>query len=650
MNGLMNTLLYVTVIVLLGHFAFVQEEVTDDATSEDLRLNLYQEIIDILDESVDLLTSEPEKSEESLILAQETFERLSQGGFGSSAVTSGVIATFENALTAVTNRSEADLAIQTTVIKGGLQRLLYEVAADEASEGNLGLAKNYFSEVVQSMGGEEEDVNKIKESQDPLLIQIVLDDVAAKGMQANLQDATSALESEDITEAYQSIAQAYSNYVPVQDSPRISEATPTAFLGAINALVNEDPEAASTLQTLNDNVDNFAKAAESDLEQALTSSTTPESATSEELVPEEEIPEESTEEPVAEASPALSEEESVTPLPAATLEEPATALPLTPEVVEESSSPSPPIVVSPPVTSAPVPAAQGTVAPQTLIVPVAEPLSSDAESPSGGETQPASLAGSKVSEEELNLLYANAAQATVAIETGEQDQAREFIGSFEENYKSFFEPSVSSEDPKFAEMTNKLITGLKSAPALRLQDSVVLMGHVDAIRSLLEDKKISSTHGAIVTTSIFWAGILRLIVMIAVAVLAFIPLYLLNLAFGGGNRNWQWVGFALFLLLLPVIYEGLSFAGTLIADLTGIEAFGILSNFSFFQNVIAQLVWVVITVMAIIFSSIGLYGICVQFGLIGQGKEINTSVFDKESSVTVSDLGDDTIVDWDEEF
>ena len=639
MSKLIKTLLYVTVVVLLGHFAFVQEAV-DETIDGDLKLDLYKEVISILDESVNLLSSEPEKSEQDLILAQETFERLSQDGFGSSAVTSGIIATFGNARTAITNRSEADLAIQATVIKGGLQRLLYEVAADEANKGNVDLAKSYFSEVVKSIGGEEEDTTQIQESQDPSLIQIVLDKVASKGMQANLLEATSALENENTPQAYQSIAKAYSNYVPVQDSPRISEATPTAFLGAINALVNETPEAAGALQTLNNNVDDFAEAATNDLEQALSASSTSGSVNPEdqleELLQTEETPTESSEVTPQEQE-SLSEE--------AVVEE-------GPEEIESPTSPSAVTpVVSPPTSSAPVPAAQGAVAPQNLIAPVAEPSSSNAQSLDDNSKSTNPSSSNKVSEEELNLLYAKAARAAVAIETGQQDKAKELIESFEGDYQRAFEPSVSSENPKFAEITNKLITGMKNAPVLRLQDSVVLIGHVNAIRSLLEEKSTLNTHKALVNTSIFWIGILRLIVMIAVALLAFIPLYLLNLAFGGGNRNWQWVGFALFLLLLPIIYEGFSFAGTLIANLTGIEAFGVLSTFSFFQNAMAQIVWVIITIMAIVFSSIGLYGICVQFGLIGQGREeLNTSVFDKESDVTVSDLGDDTIVDWDEEF
>ena len=677
MNGIASTLLKIVLgVALFSCFALMQETAVGNITNEDSRLSRYQEIIEILDESISQLAIEPEKSEQDLILAQETFEVLAQGGLSSSAVASGINNTFDNARTAVRNRSEADLNIQVTVIKGGLQRFMYEIAVAQASEGDLDLAKSYFSEIVETMGGEEADISQIKESQDPLVFQAVLDSVASKNMQLGLQDAAAALQNGDTPRAYQAIARAYSNYIPIQDSPRVPENISTNFLGAINAVVNKDSTVTQTLQNLNDSVDGFAEDAKTGLEQALSPPSALDMEALEET-PVEEVPLEETPSSESEVLPLqtediVSEPLAVEPEPpslseAIAEEEPESeALPLPPVVAptttegptEESTSPSesttsPSLLVAPPVTNEPTAVAGSAATPPTLTQPAAEllPSPSSSEPLRDNELPQASVnSDSEVSEEALNLLYAKAAQATVAIETGKQTLAKELIDGFEEDYKRFFESLVSSEDPKFAETTNKLISGLKNTPALRLQDSVVLIGHVSAIKSLLENQDTSNTHEAIVATSIFWTGIVRLIAMIALAILAFIPLYFLNLAFGGGNRNWQWVGFALFLLLLPIIYEGFSFAGTLVAGLTGIEFLDVLSTFSFFQNVISQVVWVAITLIAIIFASIGLYGICVQFGLLGRGKEMEASVFDKDPNVTVSDLGDDTIVDWDEEF
>ena len=125
------------------------------------------------------------------------------------------------------------------------------------------------------------------------------------------------------------------------------------------------------------------------------------------------------------------------------------------------------------------------------------------------------------------------------------------------------------------------------------------------------------------------------------------PLYLLNLAFGGGNRNWQWVGVSLFLLLLPIIFEGLISLGGLLAYLTGAQVLNALAPFSPFQNVVSQIVWVALTGTAIVFAVAGLYGICVQFGLLGKRNEGSA----EDPSQTMVEMGSpETAIDWDEEF
>jgi membrane-anchored glycerophosphoryl diester phosphodiesterase (GDPDase) len=130
-----------------------------------------------------------------------------------------------------------------------------------------------------------------------------------------------------------------------------------------------------------------------------------------------------------------------------------------------------------------------------------------------------------------------------------------------------------------------------------------------------------------------------------------VPLALLNLAFGGSNRNWQLVGVALFFLFLPVIYEGLSYLGTFLADVTGVDVLDSLARFSIFQNTISQVVWTLLMALAILFAIIGLRGICVQFGLIGKRKQ--DDVVPAEAPVTTipaNATGSETVVDWDEEF
>ncbi|HHO56230.1 MAG TPA: hypothetical protein ENK21_07550 [Trueperaceae bacterium] len=187
---------------------------------------------------------------------------------------------------------------------------------------------------------------------------------------------------------------------------------------------------------------------------------------------------------------------------------------------------------------------------------------------------------------------------------------------------------------------------LIKAPSLRVQDAVVLAGQMGATAHGVTD--VPLMHKAIVSTTNIWAGWFRLIFATIFGILAFVPLYLLILAFGGGNKNWQLVGWSLFLLLLPMIYEGISYFSGLIASLTGIQAFNSLSSFSIFQNGLSQAIWFVLSGIAIVLAIAGLYGICVQFGLLGKRSQASGKTTVLEPSVTESSV--QTNFDWDEEF
>src|SRR5690606_25026317 len=115
----------------------------------------------------------------------------------------------------------------------------------------------------------------------------------------------------------------------------------------------------------------------------------------------------------------------------------------------------------------------------------------------------------------------------------------------------------------------------------------------------------------------YWGGWPRMIVTIIAALLAILPLVLLRMAFGGGNRNWSLIGAGLFLLLLPVMLEGLGQLADLIARLAGASDLHAVAGWSILQNPLMQSAWLLLTLAAIILISIGLYGICRQFGLFG---------------------------------
>ena len=250
-------------------------------------------------------------------------------------------------------------------------------------------------------------------------------------------------------------------------------------------------------------------------------------------------------------------------------------------------------------------------------------------------------------DEVVTHLFALGAQALVAAERGDGAAAQTFISELRADYAGLLAPLVASVDAERSRRTLELASALAASPALRLQDTAVLLEQLQASAELLEGGTPGLSGEVEAAATVFWGGFVRLALLILLGALAFLPLYLLNLAFGGGNRNWQWVGVSLFLLLLPIIFEGLISLGGLLAYLTGIEVLNALAPFSPFQNVVSQIVWVALTGTAIAFAVTGLYGICVQFGLLGKRNEGSA----EDPSQTVVEMGSpETAIDWDEEF
>jgi len=187
---------------------------------------------------------------------------------------------------------------------------------------------------------------------------------------------------------------------------------------------------------------------------------------------------------------------------------------------------------------------------------------------------------------------------------------------------------------------------------LRLQDLENLTARTDAVARSVEGLPAPANLALNTSVASWWAGWPRLLVLLVFGILVFVPLYLLNLAFGGGNRNWQLIGIALFLLLLPVVYEALAALGSVITMLTGNDAFEVLASFSMFQSSIGQVVWAALIVLAIVFAILGLYGICVQFGLLGRSRGSRGVGITQTATTTATSAQEqtDSMVDWDEEF
>ncbi|MBS3933910.1 MAG: hypothetical protein KGZ35_06095 [Truepera sp.] len=576
---------------LLVGLVLAQLEPPDDL------LTRYEAALASLERSVATLPADGAQSLEALERANTLFIGLA-GETASDTLIRGMEATFEQARTAIGRRSPTDLAVQTTVIAGGFKRIVYESAVRAALAGDLALAQSRLAHLASDLG--------LPQAQRQALLQ----ETALPALQAHFEIGTAARVMEhlasaraqagtSVAEAYLALARAYSAYIPIQDSARLAEAAGPRLVSAINALVAGD------LTAMNEQL--------AQVEQQFLALSRAATA----LLP----------------APAA-------PVPAEVAPPPAEAAPL----------PQPPVVAPEPPTVEALPDLPTQPGEQERAEALAElerTLARFGLSPTERSRLAASYLESGLANPEaaIERLWAQSARIAVAAQNGEITAARQALSVALLDYRRYLQPLVSSRDEGLNHRTLELFRSLTASPALRLQDTATLTQQIDHLATALGGGTPPLTERLSAVTTSYWAGWPRLVVIILLGMLAFIPLRLLNLAFGGGNRNWQLVGVALFLLLLPIIFESVTFLGSLLASLFKLESLNALASYSIFQSELAQLVWVLVTASAIALAIIGLRGICVQFGLLGQRTKMTTS----QTRRTTKSKPDST-VDWDEEF
>ncbi|GBF07639.1 hypothetical protein DAERI_160017 [Deinococcus aerius] len=123
-----------------------------------------------------------------------------------------------------------------------------------------------------------------------------------------------------------------------------------------------------------------------------------------------------------------------------------------------------------------------------------------------------------------------------------------------------------------------------------------------------------------------FSGGLRAITFLLLALLALVPLYLLNLAFGGRNPYWRAITAALALLLLPVFLEGVfGFLGWL-GDLSGVAFLRAAPSLTLWQGIYGLPLRALLTALAVGLAAYGFQGLCVQFGLLGRQRPAERAV------------------------
>ncbi|AEG34313.1 hypothetical protein Ththe16_1921 [Thermus thermophilus SG0.5JP17-16] len=236
------------------------------------------------------------------------------------------------------------------------------------------------------------------------------------------------------------------------------------------------------------------------------------------------------------------------------------------------------------------------------------------------------------------------ALAQLYAQSGHFAQARAQLDYAHSRFRLKLLPVAEAYAPGVAKRTDLLFQRLRDAVGLRALDISVLLGELQELEERLLGNTLGPWHALQVQAELLLLGIPRSVFFILAAVLSFFPLYLIRITFGGRNVYWNLLGLGFFFLFLPILAEGLSYMGSILAEYGGLPALGALANLSVAQSLLAYWGWGLSVFLVVALAGAGLRGIAAQFGLLRE-REPEASRRD-----TAPTLTSETIVEWDEEF
>lgn len=598
------------------------------AQEEDAFVQRYGLAIENLRLAVAAMPADGVTARESVDRAFASLLTLSRDAAGSSLVT-GMQRVFDRARTAIANGSRDDLAVQAAVLEGAFQRLLYDAALRAAIDNNLPLARERLVRIADDVGFAPADREALANPNQPTATLRYLVEVGVADVITTHLTVASELASSDVGAAYRAFGRAYGAFLLVQDSPRTVATLNQSFVQAANALVGGQ-------------ADDFVQAVEAVDGEILVMGTAarerrasvPGGGTA--LAPQpivlpgvgDEAPE------PTEAVEAVTPVDVVGALLSEALGDPAAGDAVAIDIaalifeLEEAARRNQLDALEAELAAAGMPFATRGVHAEHLLN-------------AGFETVSAMLTG----------VTAGGTAVVAAAHAGDDGRARAAIAALARTYADWLSPVIRPRDMQLDDVTTALLAQLGDQSPVRVQDAVVLAGQVDAAAASLAGVAIPALQRGAVATTAVWAGTLRDVVTLVLGLLALIPLFLLNIAFGGGNRHWQAIGIALFLLWLPALFEGVIGLGGLLWTYAAIDVLVPLAAYSVFGNTVAQTVWAALTLLAVVFAISGLAGISRQFGLLGGRRKARATKRGGAAAVATTRHTQTTArtVDWDDE-
>ncbi len=554
--------------------------------------------------------------------------------------------TFERTRIAVDNQSKTDMAVQTAVLAGGFSRLVMDSAYLAASNGDLETARGRLQHLAQRLSFSADDQAALAAATSAAGLRLAFEAGAAGTISAELSTAASLLAT-DPDVAYVRLAKAYGESLLIQDSPRVDASLNRNLVGAAQALVaNDDAALATATEGAQASLSSLASAARSGAEGTPAAENALSSPTPEVLPSLAETP--SSDAPEAGEAPAGAQEEPVTTGEA----EPQGAAASAATTNDAAAQGESPAVVDEATLEAAVAArllALTEAAKQETLDGLTQELTTSGLPPQfAGATATRLVArGYDGLSSVFEQLEAAAGRVVASVGRGDASSARTALADLSTSYQQDIAPVIDQIDPSLGQSTTELLTSLKDRQRLTQADASLLAARTAVIRDAFAGASPTAADNVEGGVAKFWSGTTRSVVFLILGILAIFPLVLLNMAFGGSNRNWRLFGWALFLLLVPVFYEAILGLVDLLGSVVDMSWFPGLTRWSMFNGVTGQVVWAFLVLIALILAIVGLRGICVQFGLLGGGKKSGST---KATAVAAKGNTGHTTIDWDEEF
>lgn len=215
----------------------------------------------------------------------------------------------------------------------------------------------------------------------------------------------------------------------------------------------------------------------------------------------------------------------------------------------------------------------------------------------------------------VNAAYAALGRALTASGHGDPATARAELDRAAAALASA--PAALRSGPGYATFTRNL-RAAQDRYGLRPTEVQALIAELGGLERGAAGKDRSGTDALSAGAARTFGGGVRAVTFLLLALLAPLPLYLLNLAFGGRNPYWRAITAALALLLLPAFLEGVfGFLGWL-GDLSGVGALRAASNLTLWQGAYGLPLQALLAALATLLAAYGFQGLCRQFGLLSR--------------------------------